>query len=100
MLACTLPFTPASDETFFSGLPPTSAVFLLRGEGDPYISKTANLRRRLQRLLGPPAETSKRLNLRERVHELSFTPTGSDFESGFLLYKLLRESFPKTYASR
>jgi excinuclease UvrABC nuclease subunit len=51
-------------------------------------------------LLGKPAEQSKRLNLRERVREIEFTLTGSDFESQFLLYKLLRESFPETYAAR
>ena len=77
-----------------------AAVFLLRGDGEPYVSKTANLRRRLQRLLGKPAEQTKRLNLRERVREIEFTLTGSDFESQFILYKLLREAFPKTYAAR
>jgi excinuclease UvrABC nuclease subunit len=54
----------------------------------------------LRRLLGKPSEQSKRLNLRDRVREIQFTPTGSDFESQFLLYKLLRENFPKTYAAR
>jgi excinuclease ABC subunit C len=81
-------------------VPAAPAVFVLRGDGEPYVSKTANLRRRLQRLLGKPAEQSKRLNLRERVRGIEFTPTGSDFESQFLLYKLLRENFPKTYAAR
>jgi len=31
---------------------------------------------------------------------VEFTPTGSDFESGFLLYQLLRSTFPKTYVNR
>jgi len=64
------------------------------------VSKTANLRRRLQRLLGAPTEQSKKLNLRDRVRHIEYSPTGSDFESGFLLYKLLRATFPKTYANR
>jgi excinuclease UvrABC nuclease subunit len=34
------------------------------------------------------------------VRWLEFTPTSSDFESGFLLYKVLREAFPKTYSDR
>src|SRR5207253_10754606 len=55
---------------------------------------------RLQRLLGIPTEQSKRLNLRDRVRGIEYSPTGSDFESGFLLYKLLRATFPQTYASR
>jgi excinuclease UvrABC nuclease subunit len=100
VLACSLTFSPDRDESFFQELPAAAAVFLLRGEGEPYVSKTANLRRRLQRLLGVPPEHSKRLNLRDRIHKVEFTPAGSDFELQVLLYQLLRETFPKTYAAR
>src|SRR5438552_18990229 len=93
-----LSFSPEYGESFFQELPAAPAVFVLRGEGEPYVSKTANLRRRLQRLLGVALEHSKRLNLRDRVREIEFTLTGSDFESQLLLYRLLRETFPKTYA--
>ena len=99
----TLDFLPARDAEVFASAPAAPAVFLLRGEdaqADPYVSKTANLRRRLQRLLGPPTEHSRKLNLRERVRWIEYTPTGSDFESGFLLYQLLRATFPKTYSAR
>ncbi|HZR67275.1 MAG TPA: hypothetical protein VFA85_19205 [Terriglobales bacterium] len=99
MLESVINFSQQND-SFFQELPAAAAVFLLRGVGEPYVSKTANLRRRLQRLLGPPAEHSKRLNLRDRVREIEFTVAGSDFELQFLLYKLLREIFPKTYAAR
>ena len=95
-----LSFSADLDERFFLELPAGAAVFVFRGEGEPYVSKTANLRKRLQRLLGPPAEQSKRLNLRDRVREIEFTMTGSDFESQFLLYRMQREMFPKTYAAR
>lgn len=94
---------PESDAEIFTALPATSAVFALRGEdaqAQPYVSKTANLRRRIQRLLGPIEERTKKLNLRDRVRKIEYTPTGSDFESGFLLYKVLRSTFPKTYSSR
>ena len=94
VLSHTLTFSPDQDETFFAVLPAAPAVFLLRGEGEPYVSKSANLRRRLTRLLGPPREQSKRLNLRDRVREVEFTATGSDFESQFLLYQLLRANIP------
>ncbi len=100
MLAQLLTFSADCDDDFFMAIPAAPAVFLLRGDGEPYVSKTANLRRRLQRLLGKPVEQSKRLNLRERVREIELTLTGSDFESQFLLYKLLRKYFPKTYAAR
>ena len=100
MLAHRTLFSPDRDEPFFQETPAAAAVFLLRGEGEPYVSKTANLRRRLQRLLGRPTELTRRLGLRDRVREIEFTLTGSDFESQFLLYRLLREIFPKTYSAR
>jgi len=97
-----LDFETGRDREIFSGVPAQPAVFLLRGHdpGEPYVSKTANLRRRLQRLLSPPEERTKRLNLRDRVRFIEYTPTGSDFESGFLLYQLLRSTFPRTYSAR
>jgi excinuclease UvrABC nuclease subunit len=96
-------FSPERDAEAFAAVPAGPAVFLLRGEdaqSEPYVSKTANLRRRLHRLLGPVAERTKKLNLRDRVRSIRFSPTGSDFESGFLLYRVLRETFPQTYQNR
>ena len=103
MLTERLEFAPERDAEILSAIPAAPAVFLLRGEdeqAEPYVSKTANLRRRLQRLLGPVEERTKRLNLRDRVQSIEYTATGSDFESGFVLYKVLRSSFPKTYSHR
>jgi hypothetical protein len=100
VLARQLTFSPESDQSFFQELPAAPAVFSLCGDGEPYVSKTANLRRRLQRLLGPPLEQSRRLNLRDRVRAIEFSLTGSDFESQFLLYQVLRQTFPKTYSAR
>lgn len=91
---------------------------MLRGAdsaAEPYVSKTANLKKRLQRLLalpeplsGPeqasgqmaPASQFRRLNLRERVAVIEYALTGSDFESTLLLYRLLREHFPESYQKR
>jgi excinuclease ABC subunit C len=98
-----LQFSPGRDTEAFAAVPAAPAVFLLRGEdaqAEPYVSKTANLRRRLQRLLGPVEERTRKLNLRGRVHAIEFTPTGSDFESAFLLYSALRATFPRTYSHR
>ena len=119
MLSYRLEFAPERDAEIFASVPTTPAVFLLKSsdpQAEPYVSKTANLRRRLQRLLGPPPSLAGvarpdsrgrlslrehfRLNLRDRVQEIQYTPTGSDFESGFQLYKLLRATFPKTYNKR
>jgi excinuclease ABC subunit C len=96
-------FRPEADAEVFASVAAVPAVFLLRGDdahSEPYVSKTANLRRRLQRLLSPPEEHTKRLNLRDRVRWIEYSPTGSDFESGFVLYQVLRAAFPKTYANR
>ncbi|MBI1741285.1 MAG: hypothetical protein HY233_12325 [Acidobacteriales bacterium] len=103
MLREQIDFQPEHDSELFAAVPAAPAVFLLRGadsSSEPYVSKTANLRRRLQRLLSIPEERTKRLNLRDRVKSIEYTLTGSDFESGFLLYQVLRAAFPKTYSGR
>jgi excinuclease UvrABC nuclease subunit len=98
-----LEFAPERDAELLAAVPAAPAVFLLRGDdaqAEPYVSKTANLRRRLQRLLSPVEERTKTLNLRHRVRSIEYAPTGSDFESGFMLYRVLRESFPRSYGNR
>ena len=103
MLTERLEFVPERDAEVFAAAPAAPAVFLLRGkdsQAEPYVSKTANLRRRLQRLLGLVEERTRKLNLRDRIRSIEYSPTGSDFESGFLLYQILRDTFPKTYANR
>ena len=103
MLAQRLEFAQERDAEVFAAVPAAPAVFLLRGDdaqAEPYVSKTANLRRRLERLLGRIEERTKKLNLRDRVRHIEYTPTGSDFESGFVLYQALRATFPKSYGDR
>jgi excinuclease ABC subunit C len=96
-------FRPEADSEVFSAVAAAPAVFLLRGEdanSEPYVSKTRTCGGRLQRLLSTPEEHTKRLNLRDRVRWIEYTLTGSDFESGFVLYQVLRAAFPKTYSNR
>ncbi len=103
MLTHSIPFSPDQPAEYFAQFPAAPAVFLLRGEdelAEPYVSKTTNLKKRLQRLLAPPESQSKRLNLRERVAKVEYSLTGSDFESGLLLYKLFRQEFPGSYQKR
>ncbi len=108
MLTCR-EFDALHDAEFFAAQPASPAVFVLRAKasgGEPYVSKTANLRRRLERLLGSPKDAaadavhSRRLNLRERVRAVEFCPVGGDFEAAFALYRLLRAEFPARYAER
>ena len=95
-----LEFSPDRDAELFAAAPASSAVFGLRGDtgSEPYVGKTSNLRRRLQRLLG--AAEGRRLNLRDRVRSVEWTPTGSDFEASLLLYKVLRREFSASYEKR
>jgi excinuclease ABC subunit C len=96
-----LEFVPERDEQTFAAVPARPAIFLLRAEtGEPYVSKTANLRRRLVRLLGRREEPSRLLTLRDHARHIEYSLTGSDFESALLLYKLLRREFPKAYRDR
>jgi excinuclease UvrABC nuclease subunit len=97
-----LEFDAGRDLEIFAAIPAAPAVFVLRGEAgtEPYVSKSANLRRRLVRLLSAPEERTKRLNVRGVVRWIEYGEAGSDFESGFLLYQVLRAEFPKGYANR
>ena len=95
-------FSPEHDSELFDAATMSAAVFVLRGDGgsEPYVGKSSNLRRRLQRLLGASEGQSRRLNLRDRVRQVEWWATGSDFEAGLLLYKTLRREFPSTYTDR
>ncbi len=98
-----LEFAPERDGEIFAAVPAVPAVFLLRAAeagSEPYVSKTANLRRRLVRLLGQPEERTRKLNLRDRVRVIEYALSGSDFESGFLLYQWQRREFPQAYRDR
>jgi excinuclease UvrABC nuclease subunit len=103
LLTHSIPFSTSHPPEFFAQFPAAPAVFVLRGAdaaAEPYVSKTANLRRRLLRLLQPAESQSKRLNLRERVATIEYSLTESDFESVVLLYRTLREAFPESYQKR
>jgi excinuclease UvrABC nuclease subunit len=97
VLTETLQFTPEA----LDALPARSGVFILRGDqGEPYVAKSANLKQRLGRLLGPAQEGSKKLNLRQQTRTIEYSITGSDFENRFLLYRTLRAIFPDDYRDR
>jgi excinuclease ABC subunit C len=104
-------FSPENSDAILRDIPAAQGVFALRGEdpsAEPYLTRAADLRRRMRRLLAPPEALddngkpvlSKRLNLRDRVRSIEFTPTGSDFESTLLLYKASRSAFGAEEARR
>jgi len=98
-----LPFEPARAEEILRGVAAAPGVFALRGfkdSDDPYLTRAADLRRRMRRLLDPPESQSKRLNLRDRVARIEYTVTGSGFESSLVLYQAAAELFGYAEARR
>lgn len=78
--------------------PNRPAVFLLwPKEGEPYLAKTALLRRRLLRLLKERDKPGRLLNLRHTIRRVEYHLTGSAFESGIRIYELARQHFPHSY---
>jgi excinuclease UvrABC nuclease subunit len=76
-------------------IPDRPAVFLLRAaEGQPYLARTALLRRRLKRILSDRERISRVLNLRGVVEEIDYWPTGSQIESTLLFVHLAQQHFP------
>src|SRR5436305_14122262 len=79
-------------------LPQSPAVFLLwPKQGEPYLSKTGLLRRRLMRLLKAREKPSRLLNLRDTVRRIEYQLTGSAFESSIVHYEQARRHFPDRY---
>lgn len=100
LLPAALPFEPSGFD--FSALPSGPGVFLLETAGEPYLGKSAALRRRLLRLLAPEEEEKqararKRLNLRATTTAIRYRATGSAFETSVVLYQAARAAFPDRY---
>jgi excinuclease ABC subunit C len=104
-------FLPESSDKLLRSIPAAPGVFALRGAdptAEPYLTRAADLRRRLRRLLAPPEALdengqplpSKRLNLRARIRWIEWTRTGSDFESTLLIYRASRAAFGPNEARR
>ncbi len=106
-LRFTTPFEAgAVADGFLERLPSCSAVFALfpaPREGvpsAPYLGRTADLRRRLMRLLSSRRPSSKMLNLRELTARIEYESVGSAFEGTWVLYLLNRHHFPRQYRDR
>jgi hypothetical protein len=104
-LDSTAEFDIAHDSEFFAALPARPAVFAVEPRGEfpgakPYLLRTANLRERLARLLGPPDPASKRLNLREIAGLVRYRVVGSPFELSYLHWQHARRLWPGSYHER
>jgi excinuclease ABC subunit C len=120
-------FNPSEDSQFFAALPEAPAVVRINPRPDlpkarPYLIRTGNLRRRMQRLLGLPAvpgrpETagastenaegvpvpslpSKRLSLRDLAASIDYRVAGSVFELAFIHWQQARRQDPAGYREK
>jgi len=99
-LDCGLEFDREREQEFFAALPARPAIFLVeprQAAAHPYLVRTADLRRRVERLLRAPEGPTKRLNLREMAARVRYRLTGSTFEQILVLYQHARELFPQRY---
>jgi len=98
-----IPFSPENSAETLRAIPALPGVFALHGprsEDQPYLTRAADLRRRITRILAPPDSQSKRLNLRARVARIDYTVTGSEFESTLTLYHATASVFGFVEARR
>jgi excinuclease ABC subunit C len=95
-----LEFEPEHYEIFFAVLPARPGVLLIEmreAGAQPYLARTADIRRAAERLLREPEAASKRLNLRGVAARVRYRVTGSKFEQTLALYGCAREKFPRRY---
>jgi excinuclease UvrABC nuclease subunit len=98
-------FDVAHDADFFARLPQRPAVFRIEprpefSNAQPYLLRTADLRRRLERLLAAPDPTSKRLNLRAFTGRVRYRVAGSQFELRYLHWLHVKAQWPAAYRER
>lgn len=87
-------------ERVIANAPTGAAVFLVwASQGTPYLGRTESLRRRLMRLLRPPAGLTRMLNLREVARRVEYWPVGSRLEAAISAWLLARRHYPGVYRS-
>jgi excinuclease ABC subunit C len=109
-LDCGLEFFADFAPDFFAAIPARPGIFLLemraastgtaagtRAVAQPYLARTADIRRAAERLLGAPEAASKQLNLREVTARIRYRVTGSKFEQNLAFYQNARTYFPRRY---
>jgi excinuclease ABC subunit C len=103
-LDCGLDFFADFAPDFLAAMPARPGIFLLEMRGaesgsgaQPYLARTADIRRAAERLLGTPEAASKQLNLREVAARIRYRVTGSKFEQNLAFYQNARLYFPSRY---
>ena len=96
-------FTPETAVEVLRAVPAAAGIVCLFGHNAtdrPFLMQSANLRRRLQRLLLPPEGQTKRLNLRDRIARVAWRETHSSMESLLLLHRAMAMVFGAEEARR
>lgn len=96
-------FAPERAAEVLRALPAGAGVVSLFGHAAtdrPFLLGSANLRRRLQRLLMPAEGQTKRLNLRDRIARIAWRETYSEMESMLLLFRAFGTVFGVEEARR
>jgi hypothetical protein len=86
-----------------AGLPPSAGIYVLAsGTATPHLGSSANLPRRLTRLLvaSSAARPGSLETLREKITSVDCWPVGSRLESSLLMYQLARRYYPADYLKR
>jgi excinuclease ABC subunit C len=86
-----------------AALPASAGIYsLVPQSGTPHVSWSANLPRRLRRLLAPssPGQGGTLQRLRAGVRRMECWPTGSKLESALLMYAIVRSHFQSDYMRR
>ena len=103
-LDCALEFFADFAADFFAAMPARPGIFLLEMRGaeggtgaQPYLARTADIRRAAERLLGTPDAASKQLNLRDVTARIRYRVTGSKLEQNLAFYQNARLYFPSRY---
>jgi excinuclease ABC subunit C len=99
-LDCAQEFDTARESDFFEALPQRPGILLIEMKepgAQPYLVRTADLRRAAERLLRVPEAPTKRVNLRDVAGRVRYRVAGSKFEQALTMYGQLRENFPQRY---
>lgn len=93
-------FEASRDTEFFAALPARPGVLLLEmreAGAQPFLVRTADIRRAAERLLSLPGQPSNRLNLRDVAARVRYRVAGSKFEQTLAHYQQARAHFPARY---
>lgn len=99
-LDCVTDFDPTLEDLFFASLPTRPGVVLVEmrsSDAEPFLLRTADVRRAGERLLGPKDPSSRRLNLREVAAGVRYRIVGSKFEQSLTYYQQARVFLPARY---